>query len=224
MTRRGRRSDPAAPGSEAEEAAGSGSGPLGAVLAGGRSSRFGAPKALAELGGRTLVERAVDAVTAAGLDPVVVVREGSPVPDRLVARLVRDPPGPAHPLRAIATALGEAGAAVVLACDLPFVPPPLLAWLGGLSDPVAVVEIGGRLQPLLGRYDAGVAADLAAAADRDEAAGEAILRLGARRVGEADLRRFGDPARIAFNVNRPEDLAQAERLLATHTGLCRCRY
>jgi molybdenum cofactor guanylyltransferase len=188
--------------------------PLGAVLAGGRSSRFGAPKALAELRGRTLVERAVDAVAAAGLEPVVVVREGSPLPDPLAARLVRDPPGRPHPLRAIATALGEARTAVVLACDLPFVPPPLLAWLGGLSDALAVIEVGGRLQPLLGRYGAAVAADLAAAAERGEAAREAVLRLGARRVGQAELRRFGDPETIAFNVNRPEDLARAERLLA----------
>jgi GTP:adenosylcobinamide-phosphate guanylyltransferase len=33
-------------------------------------------------------------------------------------------------------------------------------------------------------------------------------------VEEAELRRFGDPARLLFNVNTPEDLAEAERLLA----------
>src|SRR5687768_5356431 len=35
---------------------------LGAVLAGGQSSRFGSDKALAELDGRTLIARAVDAL------------------------------------------------------------------------------------------------------------------------------------------------------------------
>ena len=34
---------------------------LGVVLAGGKSTRFGSDKALAELGGRTLLARAVDA-------------------------------------------------------------------------------------------------------------------------------------------------------------------
>jgi len=188
--------------------------PLGAVLAGGRSARFGAPKALAELAGRTLVERALDSVTAAGLEPVVVAREHSPLPARLGARIVRDPPGEPHPLRAITAALGEERAAVVVACDMPFVPAPLLAWLAELREPLAVAQLAGRVQPLLGRYEPSLVAELAAAADRGEPAGEAVLALGARRIGEAELRRFGDPARIGFNVNRAEDLARAEHLLA----------
>jgi molybdopterin-guanine dinucleotide biosynthesis protein A len=195
------------------------SGALGAVLAGGRSSRFGAPKALAELGGRTLLDRALEGVVAAGLEPVVVAREDSPLPARLAARVVHDPPGDPHPLGAIAAALRNGPTAVVLACDMPFVPARLLAWLAELSDAVAVAEVGGRLQPLLGRYDASLAAELAAAANRGEAASAAVLALGARRVTEEELRGFGDPATIGFNVNRPEDIARAEQLLATAPGL-----
>jgi molybdopterin-guanine dinucleotide biosynthesis protein A len=199
------------------------SGALGAVLAGGRSSRFGAPKALAELGGRTLLDRALETVVAAGLEPVVVARKDSPLPPRLTARVVRDPPGDPHPLRAIAAALHDGRAAVVLGCDMPFVPAALLAWLAELSDPLAVAEIGGRLQPLLGRYGPNVTAELEAAAERGEAASAAVLALGARRVTEEELRGFGDPATIGFNVNRPEDLARAEQLLATR-GLHRGSY
>jgi GTP:adenosylcobinamide-phosphate guanylyltransferase len=33
-------------------------------------------------------------------------------------------------------------------------------------------------------------------------------------VGEHELRRFGDPERLLANVNTPDDLARAERLLA----------
>jgi molybdopterin-guanine dinucleotide biosynthesis protein A len=197
---------------------------LGAVLAGGRSARFGAPKALAELGGRTLVERALDAVAAAGIEPVVVAREGSPLPPRLAVRIVRDPPGNPHPLRAIAAALAEGRVAVVLACDLPLVPPALLAWIAGLRDRLAVAEPGGRVQPLLGRYEPALAGELIAAADRGEPAREVVLALGARRIADGELRRFGDPAAIGFNVNRPEDLARAEQLLATSRGLYRGRY
>jgi molybdenum cofactor cytidylyltransferase len=45
----------------------------GLVLAAGRSRRFGAPKLLALLDGRPLLEHVLDTARAAGLDPIVVV-------------------------------------------------------------------------------------------------------------------------------------------------------
>jgi molybdenum cofactor cytidylyltransferase len=45
----------------------------GLVLAAGSSSRFGSPKALAELEGRPLLQHVLDATAAARLQPVVVV-------------------------------------------------------------------------------------------------------------------------------------------------------
>jgi len=48
---------------------------LGAVLAGGQSSRFGSDKALAALGGRTLLERAVASLET-HCDGVIVVGRG----------------------------------------------------------------------------------------------------------------------------------------------------
>jgi CTP:molybdopterin cytidylyltransferase MocA len=45
----------------------------GLVLAAGGGSRFGRPKAEVELGGRRLVDLAVESCARAGLDPVVVV-------------------------------------------------------------------------------------------------------------------------------------------------------
>jgi molybdenum cofactor cytidylyltransferase len=45
----------------------------GLVLAAGRASRFGSPKALALLDGKPLLEQILDVVAAAGLEPVIVV-------------------------------------------------------------------------------------------------------------------------------------------------------
>ena len=45
----------------------------GVVLAAGQSTRMGRNKMLLEIGGRTLVRRAVTTAFAAGLDPVLVV-------------------------------------------------------------------------------------------------------------------------------------------------------
>lgn len=53
---------------------------LGAVLAGGRSSRFGSDKALAELDGQTLLARAVDALSGWCEYVVVMGRETAPAP------------------------------------------------------------------------------------------------------------------------------------------------
>lgn len=45
----------------------------GIVLAGGTSSRLGQPKQLLDLGGRPLLQHAVDTAAAAGLDEVIIV-------------------------------------------------------------------------------------------------------------------------------------------------------
>jgi molybdopterin-guanine dinucleotide biosynthesis protein A len=64
----------------------------GAVLPGGRSSRFGADKAMALLGGKTLLDHAVLAL-AGQCDAMVTVGVDSPgLPPDLRARLA---PGPA---------------------------------------------------------------------------------------------------------------------------------
>jgi len=187
---------------------------LGAILAGGRSERMGRPKALVELDGRPLVSHPLGAVAAAGLEPVVVAKPDSELP-ALECRVVREPTEPAHPLRGLTAALEAAGTrpVVVLACDMPFVPPDLIAWLAGLRDSIAVVLAGGRVHPLLGRYSPEVAPLFAAALDDPMPLTEAVVSLDPRFVSEREIEPFGDPERIAFNVNSPADLERAEDLL-----------
>jgi molybdopterin-guanine dinucleotide biosynthesis protein A len=188
---------------------------VGAVLAGGRSSRMGEPKPLTELAGRPLILHPLEAVSAAGLEPVVVAKPDSELPE-LSARVIREPQEPRHPLLGVVTALRESGGrpALCIPCDMPFVPAALLRWLAGQADPLVVFEGGGHLQPLLGRYEAAFQADLAAAVAAGTAAQEAVLSLGARVVSEAELSNFGPPGRVLFNVNDPSDLAEAERMAA----------
>src|SRR5258708_31370811 len=45
----------------------------GVLLAAGQGSRFGRPKALVELDGRTLAERGVTMLRAGGADPILIV-------------------------------------------------------------------------------------------------------------------------------------------------------
>jgi molybdopterin-guanine dinucleotide biosynthesis protein A len=92
------------------------------LLAGGRATRVdGATKPLFEVGGRTLLQIAVEAVRDAGADPVTVA---GPVLDPTVrAGWVREDPPFGGPVAGIVTALeawsAEPAWTFVLACDLP---------------------------------------------------------------------------------------------------------
>ena len=175
---------------------------------------MGQPKATTELASRPLVSRLVSTVGSAGLDPVVVAKPDSPLP-KLDCRLLSEPSEPRHPLNGVVTALGaSAGRGVVaVACDMPLVPAKLFAWLAQIEEPVAVCEINGRLEPLLGRYSPDVCEQLAESLRDGAAMRDAVAALDPYVIPEDRVARFGDPNRIFFNVNTPDDLIAAERML-----------
>jgi molybdopterin-guanine dinucleotide biosynthesis protein A len=180
---------------------------------------MGEPKAGVELAGRTLVGRVVAAVGAAGVEPIVVAKPDTPLP-RLDCRVLAEPAEPRHPLCGVIAALSaSAGRGIVaLACDMPLVPAKLIAWLAALEDEAAVCEVDGRMQPLLARYRPSVTERLVEALERRDSMRDAVASLHPRIIAEPELQRFGDPQRIAFNVNDPEDLDQAASLLAGGRG------
>lgn len=141
--------------------------PDGLVLAGGGGARFGRPKATVLLDGRTLVERAVAALTPHCARVVVVGRPEVPLP----VPSVDDRPGPDCPLNALATGLAVLAAdeVLVLACDLPGAAPVLERLL---LAPSVAVDPDGRAQPLCARYPRVAAL---AGAERLLAAGERRL-------------------------------------------------
>ena len=120
---------------------------LGCVLAGGLSTRFGSDKALAELGGHTLLARAVDALSGWCEHVVVVGRETAPAPT------LPDWPQPGMgPLAGIAAALHLAldeGYDAVLTCgvDSAALPEDLLDQL----SPAPAYVAG---QPVIGLWPA----------------------------------------------------------------------
>jgi molybdopterin-guanine dinucleotide biosynthesis protein A len=185
---------------------------IGVVLAGGASARMGTPKAMIELGGVTLGERAVRCLQAAGLEVAWVAKEGDLMPS-LGTPVWTESRSERHPLVGILEALDRAGgrAVLVCACDMPFVTPRLAAHIAGLTG-TAVPEAGGRLHPLLARYDPAAAGALGVALEARAPLHEAVRQAGATIVPEAEIARFGDPGRLLFNVNTPADLARAEEL------------
>ncbi|MDQ3719211.1 MAG: molybdenum cofactor guanylyltransferase [Actinomycetota bacterium] len=186
---------------------------LGAVLAGGRGSRMGGPKATVALSGRPLIDYPLAALAAAGIEAVVVAKSRSELPP-LEAPVWVEPPGPSHPLSGILAALRRAGRPVLaVGCDMPFLSGALLSWLATLHGRLVVPTAGGRLQPLLARYDPSLEPALARALEREDPLHRALAELDRRLVTEQEIERFGAPRRLLFNVNTPEDLILAERML-----------
>lgn len=170
---------------------------------------------MAQLAGRPLVDHAIAAGVDAGLAPVVVAKAGTALPEDLTGRgvyVLIEPDRPQHLLMGVVSALEAIGEPlVVCACDMPFVPAPLLAELA-LRDEAAVVcpSVGGHLQPALARYSPGALQMLRAAAENGDSARAALERAGAALLDREWLARFGDPERILADIDTPGDLTGAE--------------
>jgi molybdenum cofactor guanylyltransferase len=203
--------------------------PFAAILAGGASRRFGGgPKALAEIGGTTMLGRVRHAVEQAGAAAHLITN--TPEPYTAVGLPVR---GDAIPgggaLSGVHSAVrwaNETGApfALVVPCDMPLLPPGLLAALldaahGGGAD-IVVPESPGPLgfEPLCAVYAVRVEDALAATlrAGGGSLAG-VVERSSSWRLPLADVRRFGDPRLIFMNVNSRTEALQARALLAGHS-------
>ncbi|SBS75019.1 molybdenum cofactor guanylyltransferase [uncultured Microbacterium sp.] len=133
---------------------------IGAILlAGGRATRLGgAAKPLLEVGGRSLLQRAVDA--AAACSPLTVV--GEPVPGIDGVEWFREDPPFGGPAAAIVAALSawseDPDWTMILACDVPGVVEAAarlrrdLPLLPTDSDGVCLGDAGSRPQWLTGLY------------------------------------------------------------------------
>jgi len=194
------------------------------LLAGGQGSRMavdgqGPDKPLRLLGGRTLLDHVIDRVRPqvgamvinANGDPARFARWGLDV----VADEVPDQPGPLAGILAGLRWAAAHGATDLLsiAADTPFLPTDLVSRLDAARSeacvPLACAGSGGWTHPVIGLWPVILADTL-----------EADLRAGTRKIDAWTARHgvatavFGcDPFDPFFNVNRPEDLAEAALLL-----------
>ena len=165
---------------------------LGAVLAGGRSSRFGSDKALAELDGHSLLALAVDALSGWCEHVVVTGRETAPAPT--LPDWPRAGMGPLGGLAAAMRYAQDEEYAYVLSCsvDAAFLPDDLLERLGPAPACLAA-------QPVIGIWPTSATAVLEGLLHSEE-------RHSMRRFAELAGARLVDAGIAIPNINTREDL------------------
>ena len=202
--------------------------PLGVVLAGGLARRMGGgDKARLRIGDRTILERVLD-----GLKPqcaaLIVNANGDPArfADTGLAIVADSIPDFAGPLAGILAALDWAAAhspeitdVVSVPGDCPFLPHDLVARLlsarAAARTPLACARSGDQRHPVVALWPVDVRDDLR----------KALVEEGLRKI-EA----FTAPHGVAvadwpalpfdpfFNVNTPEDAAEAQRIAMLRCG------
>lgn len=196
----------------------------GVLLAGGQSRRMGGgDKCLRRLGGQTILERVLERIRPQ-VGPVVLNANGDP--GRFAGFGVPVAPdvveGFAGPLAGVLTGMRWATAQapecrwiLTAPTDAPFLPTDLCSRLLQAVETeaadMACAASGGRAHPVVGLWPVRLQGDLEAALFA-EGVRKVDAWTGRFRLATVD---FSDrPFDPFFNANRPEDLEEAERLLA----------
>ncbi len=198
----------------------------GIVLCGGQSKRMGRPKAWLPFAGELMLPRVVRLLGEA-VRPVVVVA----APDQDVPPLpgdvpvVRDEERGRGPLQGLAAGLralaGQAEAAYLSSCDVPFLRPAFVRRLIDLlgDRAICVPRVGEYHHPLAAVYRLEVADAVARLLAEDRLRPFFLFGAVPTRVVEAAELADVDPTfQTLRNLNTPEDYAAALREVATPDG------
>jgi molybdopterin-guanine dinucleotide biosynthesis protein A len=201
---------------------------IGVLLAGGQSRRMGGgDKCLKALAGRSLLKRIMERL-APQVGEMILNANGDPARfSQFDLPVTADPvEGYAGPLAGVLAGIHwtqanrpEAKWIITAATDTPFFPKDLVACLrssaGDTYPAIVLASYKSRPQPVFGLWPTALADDL-----------EEALRSGIRKVLDWTDRHSttfvdfpsasgaGGEIDPFFNANRPEDMAEAERLVA----------
>ncbi len=194
----------------------------GVVLAGGLATRMGGgQKALRKLGGKTLLERVLhrlqDQVDTVAINANRDVAQYEPFGYPVLRDGIENFPGPLAGVLAGMRWAGTEGFSHIatVAGDTPFFPTDLVAKLKPAAGPIALAatrdaERGEMRQPTFGLWPVDLADDL------EEALNDGVRKivLWADKHGVGTVAFDPEPIDPFFNVNTPDDMVEAERLVA----------
>lgn len=186
------------------------------IVAGGASSRMGREKAFEIVRGRTIMERITTCLQ--GQVATIVINANGDVSRFSDTGLpvIADISKAGTPLAGLHAALHFADthgfdAALTLPSDFPFLPGDLVARLAGARRPAAIAASGGQQHYLTGLWSRDLLRELEQALESPRLP---RLQDWARQCHAAAVEWPVEPYDPFFNVNTPEELAQAQRIAA----------
>jgi len=191
----------------------------GVLLAGGKSRRMGRDKRFLELGGRTLLARALSTYEELFSDVLVVVAESLDELAGVHHRVVTDLVPNCGSLGGLYTGLSHATYDQVFAaaCDMPFLDPAVIALMAGLDRDADIVipRLTTGLEPMHAIYSKTCLPHLQRMIKDQNLRLHELAQtpgLAVRIVSEEEIQSV-DPQLLSFlNVNRPADLEFARKL------------
>ncbi len=193
----------------------------GIILAGGKGTRLGMQKAWAELGGCTLLQRAVFNLEFLGSEIIIVKAPGAslpPVTSCLNLKVTEDPVTGKGPLAGILAGLSASNYRqnLVVACDMPLLNRELLKYIITASSgfQAAIPRFGQQLEPLQAVYSKDCTPEIEKLMNGDRLKVDYLFPLVRTHFIEmSDIERF-DPQHLSFmNINTLTDLDNASKFI-----------
>ncbi len=190
-----------------------------AIIAGGQSSRMGRDKAFLKLGGKSLIERVSAASADLGQSETILITNKPHDYRHLGLQMHPDILPGRGSLGGIYTALARAAnpAALVLACDMPFINTKLLRFMIAQMDEatdIVVPRVDGYPQGMHAIYRKTCLAPIRAQLEANRLK---IIRfydkMRVTYLDEADWEPYGADGIAFTNLNTPAELARARELI-----------
>lgn len=188
------------------------------ILAGGRNTRMGTNKALLEIENRRLIKRIADELAGKFAEVIIVANDPEPYKE-LGFKVTGDIIPGRGPLIGIHAGLSASPYRLnfFTACDMPFVNGPLAAYMvAEIGDADAMVpKIDGLWQPLFAVYSRDCLSAITDSLNRERYKVSSFYpAIRVKYIEEDVVREFSDPERLFFNINTPDELAEARKMAA----------
>jgi molybdopterin-guanine dinucleotide biosynthesis protein A len=194
----------------------------GVILAGGKSKRMGVNKALLVLEGASIIERVIENLGQILSEIIVVTNDLESFadldPGDIPIKMVKDIHPGVGALGGLHSGLYHAAEDLVFvcACDMPFIDPGLVEYIidAAKGYDAAVPVIGRYYEPLMAAYSKTCIESI----EKQIGLGKKKIKyffrdVRLRKIAEAELRRIDGELLSLFNINSPEDLVTARRIL-----------